>query len=902
MLRTWISRIRGAILRRRLEREFAGEIETHLALLEDELGRRGMPRERAQLEARRQFGGVAQVRELHREGRGLAHLERLWADLAYALRMMVRNPGFTAVAVATLALGIGVNTALFSAYNAVALKPWPVADPSRVVRLERWFESRNLGDAQYAFAYPEYLYLRAHTTAFAGIAAAGWPLRAFAEWRGGAMADKLQGQLVSANYFAVMGVAARFGRTFFPDEDRVPGGNPVIVLSYPAWQRRFDGNAGVVGQTVQLNGTAFTVIGIAPEAFTGTSIFPMTPDFWAPVSMQAQLAPGSPWLDSPDDQRLQILGRLRDGATFGRAQAEADLLIRQFGATHTERDKTVRLTIQHTAFFGNTDDPNFQAFVAGVMFIVGLVLLVACANIANLLLARTAGRQREISVRLAMGAGRGRVIRQLLTESVVLALAGGAAGLLLASWCSRLLWVAIEQVITSPFAGTLKLGIDLSPDVRVYAYALLLSMAAGILFGLWPALRATRPDLIAAMRDEGTGLGAGWTRSRLRGWLVGGQVAVSMLLLITAGLLARGLVRSRAADPGFDTHGLHLLTADFGNDPVKALARQRRLLERLQTSPGFSGVSVGGVPMLGTWTPPMVVQQIRGRTLASYAGEGYLQTVGIPLVRGRDFSRAEVEKNAPVAVISEAAARRYWPAVDPLGQRFQLDLNFHGTMTEFEVIGIAKDVRYASLTRIDLAHVYLTPKPGDLQALLLRTRGDARRAQADVRAAVQAVDADLLPGLSVIGMEAGPLWFQKVQAQACADFTAVLATLALLLAGVGIYGVMAYLVSQRTREIGIRMALGAASGQVVRAVLAGGLRPVLVGMAAGIAAAAGASAVLHSTLSFPGSADLLYGVSFYDPATFLGLSAFLLAVAAAASALPARRAVKVDPMVALRYD
>jgi predicted permease len=432
MLRTWISRIRGAVLGRRLENEFSSEIETHLALLEAELQQRGMAPDQARLEARRQFGGVAQIQELYREGRGLAHLERLWKDLAYALRMMLRSPGFTAVAVATLALGIGVNTALFSAYNAVALKPWPVADPERVVRLERWFESRNLGDLQYAFSYPEYRYLRAHANGFSRLAAAGWPVLAFGEARGGAVAEKLQGQLVSANYFTALGVPPRFGRTFAEDEDRVPAGNPVIVLSYAGWQQRFHGDAAIVGQIVQLNGTAFTVIGIAPQSFTGTSVMPIVPDFWAPVSMQGQHAPGSNWLDAPDDHQLQILGRLRDGTPFGRAQAEADVLIRQFSAFHTERDKTVRLTLQHTSYFGNTDDPSFQAFVAGVMLIVGLVLLVACANIANLLLARTTGRQREIAVRLALGAGRGRVMRQLLMESLVLALVGGAAGLILA--------------------------------------------------------------------------------------------------------------------------------------------------------------------------------------------------------------------------------------------------------------------------------------------------------------------------------------------------------------------------------------------------------------------------------------------------------------------------------------
>jgi predicted permease len=702
----------------------------------------------------------------------------------------------------------------------------------------------------------------------------------------------------------------------------------VIVLSHAAWQRWFQGAAGTVGQTVKLNGSAFTVIGIAPEEFTGTSLMPAVPDFWAPISMQAQLMPGRNSLDAADDRQFQILGRLKSGVIRAQAQAEAGLLIRQFDDTHQvatrqfgtnqsgtnqEPDKTLAVTLQRTAFFGNVEDPRFQASVAGLMLTVGLVLLVACANLANLLMARAAARQREIGVRMALGASRGRVMRQLLTESVALSVGGGAAGLLLATWCSRLLWVTLEQVIAAPFAGSLKLAIDLRPDIRVYGYALLLSLGTGVLFGLSPALRATRPDLMAALKEEGAGFGAGGagrSRSRLRAWLLGGQVAVSMLLLITAGLLTRGLMRSRAADPGFDTRGLYVLMGDFGDDPSQALARQRRLIERLRVVPEVSGVTEGGVPLLGSWTPPMAVEQghgqTQGRTLASYAGEGYLETVGIPLVRGRNFTRAEVAKSAAVAVISEAAARHFWPSTDPLGRRFQLDLDFRGTMTEFEVVGVAKDVRYGSLTRLDLAHVYLVPKAGDMQAMLLRTRPevheDARQALGEVRAAVQAVDADLLPNLSVTGMEAGPLRFQRMQVQAGAAFAVALAGLGLLLAGVGIYGVMAYLVSQRTREIGIRMALGAAAGEVVRGVVLSGLRPVFVGMAVGIGSAAGASAVLHSTLSFPGSADLLYGVSFYDPATFLGLSGFLLAVAAVASAVPARRAVKVDPMVALRYE
>jgi putative ABC transport system permease protein len=493
-------------------------------------------------------------------------------------------------------------------------------------------------------------------------------------------------------------------------------------------------------------------------------------------------------------------------------------------------------------------------------------------------------------------------VRQLLTESIVLALAGGALGLVFSNWSSRLLWVAVESLLAGPFGGGTVLSIDLTPDARVYGYALALSVATGILFGLSPALQFTRPDLTAALKDEGTGLARGWNRSRLRSFLVGGQVAVSMLLLVTTGLLVRGMTRSRVADPGFDVHGLYALTADFGADAGKANERQRRLLEGLRTTAGVAWAATGSVPMTGTWTPPMVVGQERARTLGSNAGDQYLETMGIPLTRGRRFTRAEVERSAPVAVISQGAARRFWPDRDAVGQRFQLDTTFRGTMREFEVVGVAKDVRFANATRLDPGHVYVIARPWEFENILVRVRGDGQRALAAIREEVERTDSDLSASLVLTSVEEGPLQMQKLQVRVLAGFAGVLAGLALLLAGVGVYGVMAYLVSQRTREIGVRMALGAAASHVVRDVVLSGLRPVAVGIGAGMAGAAGISAVLHSTLSFPGAADLLYGVSFYDPATFLGLGGFLLAVAGLASVVPARRAVRVDPVVALRYE
>ena len=814
----------------------------------------------------------------------------------------------------TLALGIGVNTTLFSAYNAVALKPLPVGDAKRVVRLERWFQSGMLGDVQYDFSYPEYIYCRDHQDVFSSLVAASSPVRVLASISesnqpGGSELKTLQGQIVSGNYFIGLGINARLGRTFGPGEDQASGANPVVVLSYAFWQRGFQGDTQILGHTIKVNGTAFTIIGIAPQEFTGTSVIPQVPDFWAPVSMQAQLVPGQNWLNQPTDYRFQVLAHLKPTIALKEAQAEVDALIHQFATTYTPRDRTRAVTLQHTAFFGNTDDIRFQAGVATLMLIVGMVLFVACANIANMLLARGATRQKEISVRMALGASRNRVIRHLLTESILLSLGGGIAGLALAIFTSKLLWVAIQQMLKRMLGDQFVFSLNLNPDVRVLAYVLGLSVITGIVFGLSPAVQFTKRDLTDALKDESSSFGRQVSRSRLRNMLIGGQVAVSMLLT-SAGLLIRGLARSQTADPGFETRRVFLLFADFGDDPVKAATSSRRLADRLATLPELNNIAFGTGPMMGTWTPPIVIKQsvalegaLHSRTLASYASETYFNTLGITLLRGRNFTRQEASTDAHVSVISEATAHRFWPGEDPIGKHFQLDLHFNGKLSDFEVIGIARDVRFANLTRTDPAHVYLaTNSTGFYSSILISVKSDPQSALEAVRNAVMASDKNLLPSLSLWNVETMLINPRRSMARALATFAALLALLALLLAGIGIYGVMAYAVSQRTREIGVRMALGATHGHVLKSVALYGLWPVAAGMMIGLAFGAGISGILHSTLASPESSDFLYGVPYYDPWTFLVISCFLTAVALIASLIPARHALKVDPMVALRYE
>lgn len=905
-VRRLLAKINAITRRKCAERDLEREVTSHLTLLADEFQRRGMTPEEARQAARQAFGSVDHAKELSRDARSLVWLEQAWQDLRHACRSLLHNPGFTLMAAITLTLGIGLNATLFTAYNAVVLKPLPVADSDRVVRLERWYQFGFVGDVQYGFSYPEYTLCRDHNNVFAGLVAASWPIRVAADIASGAASSEtLQGELVSANYFSDLGIGAHIGRAFSSIVDEADA--QAIVLSDSFWRTRFNGDPRVLGQTIVMNGVPFVIAGVAAEEFTGTSVGLQVPNFWAPLSAQKLLVPGDDWVHDPERLQLQLLARLKPAMTIKGAQAETDILIRQFGTTYQAAlGPTKAVTLQRTSFLGNTEDPRFQAAVAALMLTVGLVLLAACANIANMLFARGVARQREIAIRLALGASRNRVVRHLLTESLLLSLIGGVLGLVVSVWASKLLWVLALQTFSGPLTDSMAIQINLNPDLRVFAYTLAISMLAGVLFGLSPALRSSRSDVTTAIKDGGSFFGSRLSRCWLRAWLVAGQVTVSTLLLISAGMLTRGMIRSLTIDPGFEIHRVLLLSANFGATPAKAAEVQRRLMERLQTVREIKSVALGGVPLMGTWTPPIWVEgpqtTLRGRTLAGYASDTYFDTLGITLIRGRSFTRQEADRGAPVAVISESTARRFWPEEDPIGKRFQLDLHFRGDLTEFEVVGIAEDIRSANLTRIDPAKVYLPANSKEPYSMLVQAQGDIGSAEAATRIAIGSMDKSLVPSVSLVTLQDGPLRIRMKLTKMLATFGAFLASLAMALAAVGIYGTMAFLVSQRVKEIGIRMALGATPGGVLKTVVVQGLKPVLIGTGFGILGADGLAWALHAILVFPESSDLFYGVPFYDPVTFLGSWLLLTIVAIAASALPARRALRVDPAVSLRCE
>lgn len=911
-MRRFFARLASLFRGRSAERELAREIKAHLALLEDDFERRGLSQEEAALAARRAYGGVEQAKELHREARSFVWIEHLCKDVRYGWGNLLRNPGFTLVAVIALALGIGVNATFFGIYNAVALKQLPLADPSRVMRVKRWF-GHNEYAYRYNFAYPEYVFLRDHSSVFSGLTAASPAISVLASTA--AAPEHLKGYAVSANYFADLGVSALIGRTFLPEEDRLPGANTVVVLSFRFWRQRFSGDPSAIGHTIKLNGLAYTIVGVAPREFTGTdAVIPTESAFWAPLSMIDQLDPefgpasdpasNGAWRERWRDTThpgFQLLARLKKDVAPAQAQAETDLLMHRYLSAYREAQPTTAITLQRTSYFGSAGEFWLHVLAAAVLAIVSLVLLVACANVANMLLARGVARQREVAIRLALGASRGRVIQQLLTESVLLSLLGGAAGVILSAWAGRLLWTALITLVPN-FREFREL--DVSLDAHVFVYGLALSMFTGIFFGLAPALQSTRVDLVAAINQEGSLLGGVAGRSRLRGLLLGGQVAVSVLLLASSGALMSGLVSSfvKARDLGFETHDAYLVLGSYGNDRAKAIATKQRLRERLETLPELRRVAMGLAPLRGTLQFPMAAGKWHGEPSVSFASDAYFETLGIRLLGGRSFTRQEADRGAAVAVISRSTARQVWPNEDPLGKRFSVQLMDKDT--DYEVVGIAKDVRSVSITQLDPLHVYLPTNtslgPGSLSGyLLFRIRGNRDKALKEVQSAAESIDPSLLSSLDLVSLEEGPVALQRGFFRVLAAFAGVLTLLSLTLAGVGVYGVMAFLVSQRTREIGIRMALGATSRLVIKSVVIQGLRPVFVGTLVGFVGSAWISklALASETTRVVG----IYSRTFGYP-VLCGELALVFAIALFASIVPARRASRVAPMVALRHN
>ncbi len=830
-------------------------------------------------------------------------LADLWQDLRYAVRMLRKHPSFTTVVVLTLALGIGVNTAIFTGFES-QLRPFPVKDPDTVVELN--YRGANQG---WGFSYPNYLYLRDHTQILSDLIVRSQEKFLLGVNAASEGSEEITGEFVSDNFFSVLGGGAILGRTFTPEENRVPGKDPVVVLSHPFWQKRFGADPNIIGRSLLLTGKPFTVIGVTDPGFVGLNL--QMPAIWVPLMMRASMPSVYERHYSEQDsfgarsfRWLNLAGRLKLGRTFEESRAETTVLQTQFANAYPEVDPKDVVRVIPLA----GEDENTWQLMVLVLAATGLVLLIACSNIANLMLARAAGRQKEIGVRLCLGASRGRVVRQLLTESLLLAGLGGASGLLLSWWSIGFLKGALISRYGGPDPETLAL--NFSPDLRVLAYTFLLALFSGIAFGLAPALRATRTDLVATIKDEGTSFGRRLTRSRLRNGLVVAQVALCLVLLIPAGLLLRGLVRALKSDPGFEASRVLVVGYSLelsGYDEPRAERFHQELVARLTALPGVQSISLSDTPQFGighaTITLPGEGEAPDGRLDRipyTEVSHNFFETVGIPIVRGRGFSEDEIRTRAPVFVVSESAAQNLWPNEEPLGHSVRIEQSASdlksatAAFPSAQVIGVARDAQTARPGEVPPVFLYVPMIQSNWTdlSLLVRTSDDAREMRPLARATARAMEPTVR--LWINSLEENIALSRRVtETRAASDLAVVLGLLALLLAAVGIYGVMTSSVSQRTREIGIRMALGAARGDVLRMVLGQGLRLVAIGAALGVAAGAAISRVLSA---------LLFGLSPFDPIAYLSVSLLLGAVALAAIYLPARRASTVDPLVALRHE
>ena len=818
-------------------------------------------------------------------------MDRFQHDLRQAVRLLVKHPGFTAVAVMSLALGIGANTAIFSLVNALLLRPMPVARPSEIVSV---FTSDFSGPAYGASSHPDYLDFR-RVDALSGLAA--WAPTPVALAQGGE-SQRLFAEAVSANYFDVLGIRPVMGRGFVPEEDAGP--HAVAVIAHGLWRRAFGGDPGVIGRSVTLNGTPFQVVGVAPPEYVG-AMRGLAMDLWIPLSMQDVARTGRTGLTNRGNRGIFLIGRLAPRADIAGAQARFDSLAAELHRAYPQnwtdvQQRSRRITVVSEA--GGRVFPEVRGpvlgFMALLMTVVGLVLLIACANLANLLLARASTRRREIGIRVALGAGRGALIRQLLTESVLLSLLGGAAGAVGAAWTADIL---------STFRPPLPVPVvlDLALDLRVLAFAVLVSIATGVFFGLAPALAATRTDVVSALKDDGAGTGTGPQRSRLRSALVVGQVSVALLLLVGSGLFVRSLRNAHRIDPGFEPGGLAMASVDLVLGGYKEDAGRTfytRAVAEVRALPGVTAATFVKDAPLGLgggrrrfWIEGYTPRANEDMEIAlTSVGPGYFETMRIPLRRGRTFTAADGPGHPLAAIVNESFERRYLGGQEAVGRRLRLR-GPDAPVTE--IVGVVRDGKYRTLGEDARPFVYL-PLLQDYDAeatLVARTDGSPAAVAALLQRRLVEIDPRV-PVFDVKTMDEH-LRFTLLPARLAASVLGLFGLVALLLAGLGLYGVMSYLVSQRSREMGIRIALGARPEDVVRLVVGQGMRLTLLGMMVGILGALGLTRLV---------AGLLYGISPTDPWTFAAVACVLAAVALVACLLPARRAAAVDPTVALRFE
>ncbi len=889
----WYHRVANVFQSERLSRDLERELEFHLAERTDELIAAGMEPAAAAREARRRFGHpMRRKRETH-DVDVVVWLESLVADVRYALRSLARSPVFTVVAILSLALGIGANTAIFSLTNALLLRPLPVRDPGSLVQVTQ------KGDFGNSFTNPLWEQIRDRQEVFSG--AFAYSDRRFNLTAGG-LARRTTGALVSGGFFSTLGVLPAAGRLLDRADD-VRGCPAVAALSDGFARREYGGAARAVGRTLPLDGHPFQVVGVAPPGFTGVNVGASV-DVYLPLCSEAALEGAPDVLDQRSRWFLSLVGRLRPGVTPGQAAAhlaaQAPAIFREtlppsWSAENQKEYLATSLDVRPAATGLSDLRGNYGHALEMLMGIVALVLLVACANIANLLLARAASRQGESAIRQALGAGRLRLVRQLLTETVLLALAGAAAGLLFARWASALL----AGFLTS--AGR-PVWLDLSLDARVLAFTVAVAVATGLLFGLAPAWHTARANPEATTRGPGRGYFAGGARHRAGKALVLGQVALSLVLVVAAGLLVGSFRRLATLDPGFDRRGVLLVSADFANTGFegerRAVAR-RELLERLRALPGTEAASASLITPVGRtmWNELLVVPgyapKNRMDALAYFntVSGGYFATLGTPLLAGRDLEASDVAGAPRVAVVNRELARRFLGGASPLGKTFRRRVG-DATSDPVEIVGVVGDAKYMSLTEEPPPTVYLPFGQGDefgsSVSFELRSGAPAEALQGAVQQAVAAVSPQITYDVRPLAEQ---LATSLSRPRLLATLSGFFGGLALLLAVIGLYGTLTYAVTRRRGEIGVRMALGAAGREILRMVFAEAGLLVLAGIAVGAALALAATRLI---------ASFLYGVGPTDPTTLVLAAGLLAATALGAALLPAARAAGVDPNEVLR--